>query len=65
VIVDSVSKFNYQNSDGYAYAAIKKRLSFAFIGFLLLATICVELSIPLLVAQSKPGQPHQKHTMVN
>jgi len=33
VIVDSVSKFNYQNSDGYAYAAIKKRLSFAFMVF--------------------------------
>jgi hypothetical protein len=32
VQVDSVAKFNLQNSDG-AYAAIKKRESFAFTSF--------------------------------
>ena len=32
---------------------------------LLLATICVELSTSILFALSKPGHPHQKHTVWN
>jgi hypothetical protein len=66
VQVDSVAKSNLQNSDE-AYAAIKKRESFAFTFFASTTEIpqsygfyVAELSILLLVALSKPNAPPSK-----